>query len=390
MMLQKINDPLSFGSSRNLKSFIILVFLFALTPLSASAVVVKGLFEVKIKVLNESKAVRQSALKEGLAEVLIRVSGNSDILSEIEVPAANSYVQRYEYSTKAGGDQGSSSTRQLWVRYNGTKILSFLRKQSIPIWGERRSQAVMWMAVSDGNRRHIMAIKDTSAIKSNADAAFTRRGVAAIWPKMDALDQKNIRFADILMAFPEPLKQASERYSSGPVIAASMNWDGSVWKGKWTLLMANEVSKWSLSGVDYATLVARATDLTADAMGKKYAVLESVDASQYQQVALEIEPVLNVNSFRRIEKYLMSLSAVQSVQLSQVGSERLFFNLSLRSKAGDFLDQVQAGSMLTLLADKTNKANASSSSKSTTELVALNPKLVAAPLKPITYRFLLR
>lgn len=326
-----------------------------LSPMPASAVAVAGLFEVRMTVDDESSEVRRTALNDGLVEVLIRVSGDSKLLQKIEQPPADDYVQRFEYSEQdaalSGGVAGEKRQR-LWVRYNATRVLDYLRRQNIPIWGEHRSQAVIWLAVRDGGQRYILKESNKSLIKGSVDAAFSRRGIPAIWPKNDETDQRAIRFADIWAGFTEPLQKASKRYAAGSIIAANLSWTGTEWKGEWSLLMADEVKKWSLSGADYASLVANAADLIADTMGQKFAALESFDLSQQKKVMMEIDKVRSVEAFRAIENYLSSLSAVQSVQLSQVEPERVFFELALRTKVDDLINLIQSGSMLARLSDR--------------------------------------
>lgn len=325
-----------------------------LSPMTVSAVAVAGLFEVRMTVLDESSEVRRKALNDGLVEVLIRVSGDSELLQKIELPPADDYVQRFEYSEQdaalSGGVAGEKLQR-LWVRYNATRVLDFLRRQNIPIWGEHRGQAVVWLAVRDGGQRYILKESDKSPIKNSVDAAFSRRGIPAIWPKNDEADQQTVRFADVWAGFSGPLQEASKRYSAGSIITANLGWNGTEWRGEWSLLMAGELKKWSLSGADYASLIAKAADLIADTMGQRFAALESFGVSQQKKVMMEIDKVRSVEAFRAIENYLSSLSAVQSVQLSQVEPERVFFELALRTKADDLINLIQSGSTLTRLPD---------------------------------------
>ena len=386
MVYQKTSCRLNLATVVRSKALLLLFCLFLLTPLTASAVVVEGLFEVEMPVLDESKAIRRAALDDGLIEVLIRVSGDSNILERIKAPVGNSYVKRFEYSVQAAEVPGGETSKQLWVRYNATRVLDFLRKQAIPIWGEHRSQAVIWMAVRDGSQRYILKDKDSSLIKSKTNMALSRRGIPMLWPKNDARDQETVSFADIWAGFTEPLKQTSKRYSSGPVIVATMSWNGQIWQAEWSLLMDDKVRKWSLSGRDYVALIARATDLLADVMGQKFAVLETTDVSQQKMLALEVNQVKSVEDFRRIEKYLSSLSAVQSVQLSQVESERVFFDLSLRTKVDDLLNLIQSGAVMVRLPDEPVGTEL-------VENVQTNPaaqSVFVPQVKAKTYRFVLR
>lgn len=404
MMHKKTNSDSDFVSVTILKTLLFFLSMSILIPLTASAVVVDGLFEVKISVLDESNEVRQTALDDGLLEVLIRVSGDSSILEKIAVPAANSYVKRYEYTAvqpTTGTD--SEPSQQLWVRYNATRIMNFLRKQAIPIWGDRRSQVVMWLAVNDGKQRYVLKNHDVSLIKSKANAAFSHRGIPTIWPENDAVDRQIIRFTDIWAAFIEPLRKASKRYSSGPVIVANMTWNGQIWKGEWSLLMDEEVKKWNLSGGNYENLIASAVDLIADVMGQKFAVLETSDVSQQKTVAVEVNRVKNVDDFRYIEKYLLSLSAVQSVQLSRLEPDRVFFDLTVRSKVENLLNLIKSGSVMALLAvDSVDGSKEKPKGEAKDELIKADTSASAmtnitnsntsAPslLIPVLYRFVLR
>ena len=407
MMYQETRSYLSFASAIKLKTLLFLLWISVLAPLTASAVVVEGLFDVKMTVLDESKEIRRAALDDGLIEVLIRISGDSNILEKITAPAANGYVKRYEYSIQPSEEKDVAPLKQLWARYNTTKIMSFLRQQAIPVWGDRRTRAVVWLAVNDGKQRYVLKNKDISLIKSKANEAFNRRGVPTIWPENDALDKQTVHFSDIWAGFIDPLKKASERYASGPVVVAKMVWSGSEWKSEWSLLMDGNVRKWSLTGSDYANQIARATDLLVDAMGQKFAVLETSDISQQKTVSIEVDRVGSAEAFRRVEKYLLSLSAVRSVQLSQVEPDRVFFDLTLRSEVDDILNLIQSGSVMTLLADDViNESKDESKDASNGELkdktiikgMTENPTkntsasvpTEASIIKPMVYRFALR
>ena len=395
MMYKKTSSYLGFASVIKLKTLLFLLWISVLAPLTASAVVVEGLFEVKMTVLDESQEIRRAALNDGLIEVLIRISGDSHIVERITVPAATGYVKRYEYSIQPSAEENVAPLKQLWVRYNTTKIMSFLRQQAIPVWGNRRTQAVVWLAVHDGKQRYILKNNDISLIKSKTDKAFSRRGVPTIWPENDALDQQTVHFSDIWAGFIDPLKLASERYASGPVIAANMGWDGAEWKSEWSLLVDDEVKKWSLTGSDYVSLIARATDLIVDVMGQKFAVLETSDVSQQKMVSVEVDRVKSAEAFRRVEKYLQSLSAVKSAQLSQVEPDRVFFDLTLRSEVEDVLNLIQSGSVMTLLADDViHESKEALQNASNGELkdknIAVSMPTEASILKPMVYRFVLR
>jgi hypothetical protein len=202
--------------------------------------------------------------------------------------------------------------------------------------------------VHDGSRRYILKASDFSLLKKEADAAFKRRGIPVVWPNNDSRDRRGLRFADVWAGFAEPLLKSSKRYSNGPVVSVSMLWNGHAWVGDWSLFMGRESRRWSLRELDYDALISKGVDLVADAIGKKFAVLEVLDTSKLQQILVEIDRVNSVEGFRQVQNYLMSLPVVHSVRLSQIESERVAFWLSLRSEVDDFLGLVKTDSEIIL------------------------------------------
>ena len=56
------------------------------------------LYDVTMKVVDESKSVRTRAFAHGLEEVFIRLSGDSIISSRLKMPSPGSYVKQYSYA----------------------------------------------------------------------------------------------------------------------------------------------------------------------------------------------------------------------------------------------------------------------------------------------------
>jgi hypothetical protein len=345
-----------------------LLWVSALYPATLLAVVVEGLFDVEIPVPDETRSIRQAAFADGLGEVLIRVSGDRGILQKIKLPSANAYVKQFRYvvierdakeiDAQEAAEIAAVDQHKLLVQYNGTRIMDLLRKNAVPIWGEHRSEVVIWLAVRDGSNQYILREQDISLIKKQAKEAFMRRGIPEVWPRNDARDRQQLRFADVWAGFAEPIKQASQRYTPGPAVSASMTWNGSSWVGDWSLFIGPESRRWTLRNQDYAVLISQAVDLLADVMGQKFAVLEATDVEGLKQIHVEIDQVGSVKKFRQVQKYLNSLPVVQTVNLSQVEPERAAFKLTLRSEVEDFLKLIEADNrMMPLVTADTGSIN---------------------------------
>ena len=350
-MLFKSSSEIHYTSTclKALLSGLLLLGLVAVPQ--AQAVVVKGLYRVEFPVPDQSRAVRTAVFTKGLEEVLIRASGRRNILQEIKPGSASAYVQQYSYieqeeeSTADSADNSGQlqpavpQSYVLSVEYNPGKIIKLLRDNNQPVWGVYRNQALIWLAVRDGTNRYVLKDSDNSLLKDAADDSMQRRGVPLVWPVYDKQDRNKMRFVDAWAAFEKPVKEASKRYTTGPVIVGRMSWNGSKWNGDWSLFVESASYTWTLSSADYNALIAEAIDLSADEIGKHYAVLERQGLDE-PGLLIEVGNIDSVEDFRAVQTFLNKLTAVRQTRVSRVEDDRVEFVVDLRGDMDDFVRQV--------------------------------------------------
>lgn len=327
------------------------LFLLCLWPVLTSAMVTVNLFEVTIPVVDESQAVRQEALTQGLSDVLIKISGDRQVLNKLTVPPAGPYVQQYRYTAlspaelKSGAEKSSGNEKavshRLWITYNGTRIMELLRQNEIPVWSEHRSEVVIWLAVRDGKNQYILKESDSSPIKSAVQRVPRRRGIPLIWPRYDNNDRTQVTYTDIRAGFSGQIEMASQRYSSGPIIAINLGRSGNNWLLDASLIMDGNSRRWNYQGRKYSVLLSQAMNELVDAMAKEFAVVGSRDTSRWQRLLVEFEGVNSVDGYRLVEKSLTSMPVVKSALLAQLESERVIFQLDLRAEVDQFLNQLR-------------------------------------------------
>ena len=341
------------SSLRNMLSILILVLVPVLaSTLPVSAAEPTGLYDVELLVADESSGERQKAFATGLDEVFIRVSGDSIIMDKIKRPDASSYVKQFHYSPveePRPGEDGNLLAYRLYVQYNGSMVERNLREQKFPVWSELRPEVAVWLAVYDGRNEYVLRDTDESLIKASTEAAMTRRGVPERWPLYDATDRRLLSIADIRGGFDDAIHAASRRYTIGPALSASLRWNGTTWQSSWNLILQGETRHWSIDGDDYESLISRAIDRAADAMGQVYAVSD-IDASrQLAVLRLDIQSVDNIDKYRRVEDYLGKLPAVDKVLPVGIDGSHVRFDVSLRSSTNDFLNLVRNDARLAAL-----------------------------------------
>ena len=110
----------------------VLLAILLLLPLSASAVVVKGLYEAQVSVAGQSPAQQSAAYARGLRQVLLRVSGSRDVLEEEKLRPlldnAESLLQSYQYQTVRDGDD------QMLMTFGAVAVNRALADLNAPVW----------------------------------------------------------------------------------------------------------------------------------------------------------------------------------------------------------------------------------------------------------------
>ncbi len=341
------------NTTRYLVAASLLALLVSFTP-EASAVVVKNLYNVEFPVPDQNRQVRSAVFKKGLEEVLIRVSGSRSILQNVMPGNAASYVQQFSYIEDTEDEKTASKSANDWytlkIQYNAGKIISLLRENGQSVWGEHRSEAVIWLAVRDGSNRYVLKDSDSSLLRNSAELSASRRGLPLIWPIYDRKDQQRLSFADVWAAFGEQVKVASKRYTKGPSIAGRLSWTGSEWKGDWSLFVENSTYSWSLSGSDYNSVIAEGIDLSADKVGKHYAVLDRTDITE-PDLMVEINNIDSLQSYRKIQIFLEDLTAVRQTRVARVDKGQVVFRIDLRGDIDDFIRLVSTDKTLEPIVD---------------------------------------
>ena len=110
--------------------------------------------------------------------------------------------------------------------------------------------------------------------------------------------------------------------------------------------MPNKNSHWSLVDTDYNLLISKSIDQAADALGIVFAIHGSTSKQQLITIQLNIQAVNSIKKYRRIERYLTGLNAVESVKPLQIDGQSAVFEVALRSRENDFLTLIKNDAML--------------------------------------------
>ncbi|RUO81472.1 DUF2066 domain-containing protein [Idiomarina tyrosinivorans] len=319
--------------TRALCGYLLCASLLVVTALPAHAEILEDLYKSQVSVNTQTGQERSRALREAFKQTLARVSNISDwdnVAPAIDRALADvdTYLIQYAYTQHNG-------QTFLQAEFDETKITALLRSAQLPIWGKRRPQLMLWMAVEsrDGERK-ILASDSESIFTQQLRNQATIRGVPMALPLMDLRDAMAVSLTDVWGRFISPIRRASERYDVDGVVVGRLLYQPEQqpnWRLNWYLEIGNERLHGQIKGNDPDYMAVPLVDDIGNRLAQQFSV--RTDAGEASQLIVEIEGLDSLADVLNVESFLKSIAAVQRVQLEQYGHQQGRFKLWLLGSA---------------------------------------------------------
>jgi len=325
----------------------------ALWCTAASAAVMHDLYDAEVPVDDQGEQQRAQAEHTAMNQVLIKVTGDSEITTNPKVDDllghAQKYVQRFSYRTVAAappeGAPAAVLRQMLLVHFDPKAVLGFLREAGIPVWGQTRPTVLVWLAVEEDGERYLVAGDRSQDLQQLIRQEAARRGLRVFLPLYDLEDQQVMGVADVWGNFQQVIAQASQRYGADAVMVGRVyHRDAQDWRASWTLYEGRDSSSWQDDGGDVGDAVGQGVDGLADTLAQQFAqvISETVEAS----VGLQITGVGSIRDYARVAKYLAGLDLVSHVEVDRVAGDSVFVHLALLGDSKRLLQHIRLGTTL--------------------------------------------
>ncbi len=316
------------------------VFLFCLLcPGLLVAMPVGSLYEASVPIADQSDAQRRQALPRAMGQVLVKLTGDPDIVDKQRakplINDAQSYVQQYRYiEPQPDSDEGL----RLWTGFDEDAVNSALQRQGIATWGRERPATLIWLAVEDEDGRQIIGMEQAPAYLDPLTRRARERGLPLLLPLMDLEDTTRLNPADIASGSVDALREASARYPADVVLAVSLTGldTGNV-SARWTLLSEKAGNdSWNDAAESSAAVLNAGIDRLAETLAKRYA--PTTFAGEATQLELTVKAVDDLDDYARAQRYLAGLSSVSQVDVLTVKPGQVVFRVESVG-GGESLDQ---------------------------------------------------
>jgi hypothetical protein len=324
-----------------------LAFLLALLLVAVPAPGAQQLFEAEVPVASQDPAQRATAMKQALAEVLVRVTGQRGLPQQPAgrslLDGAGSYVQQYRYFTRPDSTPPQLMMR---VRFDGEAVQQALRREGVAFWGDaERPDTLVWLAVEDGGRRYLVAAQDGTQAGRQLELASRQRGIPLLFPLLDLQDQSSVRFSDIWGGFFDHAIEASERYNPQAILIGRLNRSRTGgWVARWNLRVAGSPSSWTSTGSQLADVLDSGIDMVADTLASRLAVRDADGTTD--SVTVRVDDVRTLEAYARVSDYLASLTAVRRLQVEAVTPDAVHYALQLDGSLQGLTQSIAIGTVL--------------------------------------------
>lgn len=323
------------------------LFILALFNMPAKAERVTNLYSASWPVENQSTEVRQKAMTNAFAEVLIRVSGSKEVVynSEIQaaLPNAQDYMRQYSYKRLSAAEQMVYERPLLLVAtFDSQAVKKILQDAGQPVWSENRPSGTFWIAVEEnGSRRVATDANDSATIALNR--ATSRRGLPIMLPMMDLEDKSQVTVGDIWGRFVGPINRASERYNADYVVVGQISQSGGQWYGRWSMDLGGTVENLSSVASSKQDVIADLVDQVANTLASRLAIVFS---GEVLAVEVYVNNIHDLEAYAGARNYLANLGMTETVKVLQVKDDVVLFEVKVLTSPQNLIDAINIGNNL--------------------------------------------
>lgn len=313
----------------------------------AKAEVMKDLYTASWPVADQTTEVRNRAMGNAFAQVLVRASGSKKVLNSGVIKSslsnASSYMRLYSYKKLSFEEQKIyKKPLLLKVSFEPKAVTNLLQDAGQPIWNNNRPSGVYWIAVDKDGKREIAADGQDAAAIAVTKQAY-ERGLPVVLPLMDLDDKSAISSSDVWGKFAEPVNRASKRYGADYIVMGGLSQSANGWQGSWKANLGGDNMSFTTNGRSAQQAVAKMVNRVADRMAMKLAVVLN---GQVETDYLKVKNLTSIESYAKVQSLLKNLSMVTSVNAVEVYQDEVLFELGLQSSTEYLIDALEISNNL--------------------------------------------
>lgn len=323
----------------------------------ANAVVIEDLFEARVEIADQTQRSQNSAVKEAFKLVLVKVSGNRELLRDDtikrHIAQATSFLLSYQFDLQP-------DNIYYVAEFDAQRIEKIIRFAGYSIWGKRRPDSIFWLAIQDKDsqqRKLVTLSNQQDNMLDEALSTATKRGVSVSFPILDLTDLQMVGVYDVWNSFTQTIVEASDRYSVDYVVSASVfSRQQDSWTGQWTIAHKGRYSIGEITEDSIDAVISEFVEILADNQAQQYA-LGTSDISD-EKVKIVVGNINQLTKYVEVSDFLQSLTVVLSATLVEQNGNKGIFELELFGDENDLANALRLDDRIQPVLDQSNQTDA--------------------------------
>ncbi|UXI69437.1 DUF2066 domain-containing protein [Tahibacter amnicola] len=291
-----------------------------------------SLYAGEVPVPDQSDEQRVEALRNALAQVVVKLTGDKSVLANESVAKAvadaERYVQRYQYQQEVvtEGDQPVARL-SLIATFDRAAVDRLVRERGLRVWAPAaRAPLLAWVAIDDGAGPRLLAGGDAGAQSMQHSAQM--RGLGLAWPARGDADWEALALQSVWSGDLAALSADAARYQTDSLFVAQLRRIGDSWSGRWTLVQGGQVvGTWDTKDGDMAGLLAAAVDEAANRIGTRSAQVP--EERRITSARVWISGIASASDYARVFDVLGHNNLVRDFTPEQARGDGVLMKLTL-------------------------------------------------------------
>ena len=318
--------------------------------IAVQAVEVDSLNSGRVQVLNRSTAQVKQALPRAFAQVMVKMSGNTGVMTLPQVqnmlPDIKNYLTRYRYEVATG----LLGQRQLWLQvyFDQKAVKQLLRSAGQAIWPRHRPLTLVWLYQRLSGALVLLPTENKLYHALTRGAAA--RGIAVLFPTMDLQDERDLSAASPSAVPDSLLASEGKRYAVTNVLVGVVKASAPVVEVQWYFLLNGINSQWLTRNAVASSAVVAGVNHLADMMSNQFAAMGS--SKLQTRITLEVLNIHTIGVYRRIVSKLRRLPVVSVVSLLSVSPGALVLSVKVAGGEDELVSGLKRDKFLKQVAER--------------------------------------
>ena len=281
--------------------------------LASQAQTVKGLYQVREPVSNQTPQERDQATQRALDTLVLRLTGDAKALQSPGLAALRKDPQ--QIISQYGYDAGPPESLQ--VEFDPASTDRALRQAGLAVWGANRPSILGWWLNESSEGSSLVGDGQSSA--EPLRRAAQHRGLPLRLPLADLSEQLVATAPNLQGSDATALRSASERYGADGLLAVHAREDGGAWQAKWHLWLGDQREQGSVQGADSAAVADAVLLAVSERLAPRFASKPGASGEQ----VLEVQG-MNLERYAALGRLLEPFGA----RLQRVVGDRIVYRVN--------------------------------------------------------------